>query len=182
MWEVSQRKLEKEDKVKTKYLIALSAIMLVAVMGCGLLDTVVNQAVSGGKPAGTVSDLWSDVPKMDGMNKTNMNLPVAAQLAIKAMTQGNFDFIAYTTTKTPQDVQNFYSADRMSAAGWDSQNSGGCTDMSGSTGSSAAGICFFEKTNVTPNVALAIVIAQDDQTKQTQLFFVRVTDTGTPSQ
>ncbi len=166
--------------MKTKYLIALSAVLLVAAMGCGLLDSVVNQAVSGGKPAGTVADLWSDVPRLDGMNKANMELPLAAQLAIKAMTQGNFDFIAYTTNKTPKDVQNFYTADRMKAAGWDSENSGGCTDMSGSTGASG-GICFFEKTDVTPNVALAIVIAQDDKTKQTQLFFVRVTDVGTPT-
>ena len=167
--------------MKTKYLIALSAVMLVAAMGCGLLDSVVNQAVSGGKPAGTVADLWSDVPKMDGMTKANMDLPLAAQLAIKAMTQGNFDFIAYTTNKTPQDVQKFYTADRMKAAGWDSENTGGCTDMSGSTGSSAGGICIFEKTNANPNIALAIVIAQDDKTKQTQLFFVRVTETPTPT-
>ena len=167
--------------MKTKHLLVLSAVLLVAAMGCGLLDSVVNQAVSGGKPAGTVADLWSDVPKMDGMTKVNMDLPLAAQLAIKAMTQGNFDFIAYTTNKTPQDVQKFYTADRMKAAGWDSENTGGCTDMSGSTGSSAGGICIFEKTNANPNIALAIVIAQDDKTKQTQLFFVRVTETPTPT-
>ena len=76
--------------MKARYLIALSAILVTAALGCGVLDTVVNQAVSGGKPAGTVADLWTDVPKMNGMNKVDLQLPIAAQVAMKAITQGNF--------------------------------------------------------------------------------------------
>lgn len=167
--------------MKTKYLLLLSAVMLIAAMGCGLLDSVVNQAVSGGKPAGTVADLWSDVPKMDSMTKVNMDLPLAAQIAIKAVAQGNFDFIAFTTNKTPEDVVNYYTADRMKAAGWNSDNSGGCSASSGSSGSAGGGICVFEQAGSGKNTALMIVIAQDDKSKQTQLFFVRVTDVGTPT-
>ena len=166
--------------MKGRYLVAISAVLLMAALGCGVLDTVVNQAVSGGKPAGTVADLWTDVPKMDGMNKVNMDLPVAAQLAIKAMTQGNFDFIAYTTSKTSQDVVNYYTTDRMKSAGWDSQDTGGCT-ASSDTSSGAGGICVFSQTGGSKNNALMIVIAQDASTKQTQLFFIRVTDTATPT-
>lgn len=166
--------------MKTKYLLLLSAVLLIVAMGCGVIDSVVGN-VTGTSNAGTVADLWPDVPRMDSMTKTNLGLPLPAQLAIKAMAQGNLEFIAYTTGKAPQDVQNFYTADRMQAAGWDSQNTGGCTNMSGTSGSSAGGICVFEKTNANPNVALAIVIAQDSQTKQTQLFFVRITETATPA-
>ncbi len=166
--------------MKTRYVLLLSAALLVASLGCGVLDSVVNQAVSGGKPAGTVTDLWPDVPKMDGMNKVNIDLPIAAQLAVKAMTQGNFDFIAYSTSQTPQDVVNFYTPDRMKAAGWDSQSTGGCSASSGTT-SAGGGICVFERTAAGNNNALMIVIAQDASTKQTQLFFVRVTDIGTPT-
>jgi hypothetical protein len=166
--------------MKARYMIAFSAVLLVAALGCGVLDSVVNQAVSGGKPAGTVADLWPDVPKMDGMNKVNIDLPIAAQVAIKAMTQGNFDFIAYSTSQTPQDVVNFYTADRMKSAGWDSQDTGGCSASSGTTGV-GGGICVFQRTTSGKTNALMIVIAQDDQTKQTQLFFVRVTDVGTPT-
>ena len=166
--------------MKAKYLVALSALLVLAALGCGVLDTVVNQAVSGGKPAGTVADLWTDVPKMDGMNKVDMQLPIAAQLAIKAITQGNFDFIAFTTNKTPQDVVNYYTADRMKSAGWDSQDSGGCTASSDPT-AGGGGICVFSQTAGNKNNALMIVIAQDSSSKQTQLFFVRVTDVGTPT-
>jgi len=166
--------------MKERHLLALSAVLLVAAMGCDVLNSVVNSAVSGGKPAGTVADLWSDVPRMDGMTKVNLDLPVAAQLAIKAITQGNFDFIAYTTNKSPQEVVNFYTPERMKSAGWSSENSGGCNTATGTTGS-AGGICIFERTTSGRNNALMIVIAQDDQSKQTQLFFVRVTDTGTPT-
>jgi len=166
--------------MKTKHLLVLAAAVLVAAMGCGLLDSVVNQAVSGGKPAGTVADLWSDVPKMDGMNKVNMDLPLPAQLAIKAIAQGNLDFIAYTTNKTPADVVNFYSADRMKSAGWNSDSSG-CSASAGTTGGAGGGICVFERTISGKDNVLMIVIAQDDQSKQTQLFFVRVSDMGTPT-
>jgi hypothetical protein len=166
--------------MKARYMIALSAALLVAALGCGVIDSVVNQAVSGGKPAGTVADLWTDVPKMDGMNKVNMDLPIPAQLAVKAVTQGNFDFIAYSTNKAPQDVVNFYTPDRMKAAGWDSQDTGGCT-VSSDTSSGAGGICVFSQTGGSKNNALMIVIAQDASTKQTQLFFIRVTDVGTPT-
>jgi hypothetical protein len=166
--------------VKTRFMFALSAMLLVAALGCGVLDTVVNQAVSGGKPAGTVADLWTDVPKMDGMTKVNMDLPIAAQLAIKAMTQGNFDFIAYTTNKTSDDVVNFYTADRMKSSGWDSQDTGGCSASAGTSGV-AGGVCVFQQTGGSKNNALMIVIAQDDKTKQTQLFFIRVTDVATPT-
>ena len=166
--------------MKARYLIALSALLVVAALGCGVLDTVVNQAVSGGKPAGTVADLWTDVPKMDGMSKVNMDLPLPAQLAMKAMTQGNFDFIAYTTNKSPQDVVNFYTTDRMKTAGWDSQDSGGCA-ASTDTSSASGGICVFSQANGGKNNALMIVIAQDDKSNQTQLFFVRVTDIATPT-
>ena len=166
--------------MKARHTLALSALLLVAALGCGVLDSVVNQAVSGGKPAGTVADLWSDVPKMDGMSKVDMQLPVAAQLAIKAMTQGNFDFIAYNTNKAPQDVVDFYTVDRMKSAGWDSQDSGGCNAATGTSGG-AGGICLFERVSAGKTNALVIVIAQDDQSKQTQLFFVRVTDVGTPT-
>jgi hypothetical protein len=166
--------------MKPKYLIALSAILVFAALGCGVLDTVVNQAVSGGKPAGTVADLWTDVPKMNGMNKVNMDLPIAAQLAMKAIAQGSFDFIAFTTTSSPQDVVNYYTADRMQSAGWDSTDTGGCT-ASTDTSSGAGGICVFSQTGGGKNNALMIVIAQDAKTKQTQLFFVRVTDVSTPT-
>ncbi len=167
--------------MRTRYVLLLSAVLLVGAMGCGLLDSAVNQAVSGGKPAGTVADLWSDVPKMDGMNKVNMDLPIAAQLAIKAIAQGNLDFISYTTNKTPADVVNFYTADRMKSAGWNFDSSGGCSASTGTTGGASGGICVFERTVSGKNNALMIVIAQDDQSKQTQLFFVRVTDVGTPT-
>jgi hypothetical protein len=164
--------------MKAKYLIALSAMLVMAALGCGVLDTVVNQAVSGGKPAGTVADLWTDVPKMDGMSKVNIDLPIAAQLAIKAMTQGNFDFIAFSTSATSQDVVNYYTTDRMKAAGWDSADTGGCTVSSDAT---AGGICIFTQTAGNKNNALMIFVAQDASSKQTQLFFIRVTDTGTPT-
>ena len=166
--------------MKTRYMVALSAILVIAALGCGVLDTVVNQAVSGGKPAGTVAELWTDVPKMDGMNKVNMDLPIAAQLAMKAMTQGSFDFISYTTSKSSKDVVNFYTPERMKAAGWGSEDTGGCT-ASSDTSSAAGGICVFSQASGGKNNALMIVIAQDDSTKQTQLFFIRVTDVGTPT-
>ncbi|MCL4393943.1 MAG: hypothetical protein M1482_03895 [Chloroflexi bacterium] len=165
--------------MKRKYLAVLSVVVLAGALGCGLIDSVVGN-VTGANKAGTVTDLWPDVPRMDGLNKSDIQLPLAGQLAVKAMSQGSFDFIAFTTSQTSQDVVNYYTEDRMKSAGWASDTgTGGC--QVGDSSSSSGGVCIFERSDGGKTTGLMIVIAQDDSTKQTQLFFIRITDVGTPT-
>lgn len=165
--------------MKTRFVVVLSIAMLTVAMGCGLVDSLVGN-VTGTSNAGTVTDLWPDVPRMDGLTKTNIGLPLPAQLAIKAMTQGDFQFIIYTTNGSPQDVVNFYTADRMTSAGWNAQDTGGCNASTDSS-SGAGGICAFQQDSGGKQNVLLIITAQDSSSKQTQVIYARIYNPATPT-
>ncbi len=172
---------------KMKFLAILAVLVLFSI-SCALTSGVGN-LVSGGKNAGTVNDLWSDVPKMDGMSKVNVDLPLTARLAIQAFVrassqgEGTLDFIAYNTKSTSEEVQSFYTVDRMTQAGWNMSDQTGCQGQQEVTTSLPnSGICFFGKDNGNGKSSyLVIFIGQDDKTKETQLFFIRVEATNQPT-
>jgi hypothetical protein len=163
-------------KVKTALLVLLALVALVA-SGCGIAQGLL------GRNAGTVSQLWSDVPALPNGTKSNIDIPLPVQIAIQGFMQAansdsssstkldKFDFIAYQTAQTPQQITDYYTADKMKAAGWDSTDTPGCTS---GTGTSAVGFCVFGKKGTGgKQTVLLIIPAQDDTTKQTQVFFVR---------
>ena len=156
-------------------MLLMFAFTMLMTSGCSIAS-----ALMGGQCSGTVDDLWSDVPRLDNMTKTNLELPLSTRLIIKTAVKaiggndnGQFDFIAYTTNKTPKEVMDFYTTQRMTDAGWNAGNLPGCTGDT--TGSSTQGsLCIFGKQQDKQGSLLAIVVAQDDSTKQTQLFYVRL--------
>jgi hypothetical protein len=164
--------------MKRKTIAVLLSVAMVLTLGCGALN------ILGGGSSGTVSGLWSDVPPFTGASKANLDLPLGAKIAVQAMFQGQLQFIAYTTGSSAQDVQNFYTADRMKATGWDSDSSAGCmggaTDSSSST-QGAGAFCVFGKKDNGKDTGLVVIVAQDDKTKQTQIFYVRIDLTPTPT-
>ncbi len=164
--------------MKRKTIAVLLSVAMILTLACSALNVL-----TGGS-SGTVTSLWSDVPPFEGATKANLDLPLAAKLAVQAAFQGKLEFIAYTTSKTAQDVQNFYTADRMKATGWTSNDSAGCTGGttdSSSTTQGAGAFCFFGKQDSGKDIGLAIIVAQDDKTKQTQIFYVRIDVTPTPT-
>ena len=86
--------------------------------------------------------------------------------------QGKINFIAFTTDQSPQDVQNFYSNDRMKTAGWTPSEKGcvGDTEEKDTHGA----VCFFKRKDGTKEEGLAIVLAQDEKTKKTEIFYARI--------
>jgi hypothetical protein len=92
----------------------LVCLMIVIVGGsCRMVETL-----TGNSKAGTVSALWSDVPPVSGATRTDLALPLGARLMIRAAMQGKLNFIAFATEKSAQEVQDFYTKERMKAAGW----------------------------------------------------------------
>ncbi len=154
-------------------------------LGCGVINTLVSN-VAGGSKGNTVASLWSDVPPLPGAQRLSLDMPVTMQLMIQGMIKAStnntdvnlngFDWIAYTTPQTPQAVTAFYT-DRMTAAGWASGNQMGCLGGSDTT-NAMAGFCVFArgKTGEKQSI-LFIVPAQDDQSKQTTVFYVRMEGT-----
>src|SRR5258705_5771430 len=147
-------------------ILALALIFAVAV-SCRLAESL-----TGDPKAGTVSSLWPDVPPFEGATKTDLAFPLGARLAIRAMMQGKINFIAFTTDHSAQDVQDFYSKDRMKAAGWTPSEQGciGDTEDKDSHGA----VCLFKRKDGGKDEGLAIVMAQDEKTKKTDIFYARI--------
>lgn len=163
----------------------LGALMLVGALGCGITDTILSNTVGGSK-GNSVANLWSDVPSLPGAQKLALDLPVTMQLAIQGLMKASastneveldkFDWIAYSTPQTPDQVTAYYSNDRMAAAGWNLKDQPGCNAGSDTSGL-AGGFCIFGKGKATPTdkaAVLFIILAQEDKTKQTQVYYVRL--------
>ena len=143
------------------------ALIVVVVSACRMVETL-----TGNPSAGTVSSLWPDVPPFEGATKADLEIPLGARLLIRAAMQGKVNFISFTTDKSAQDVQNFYSNDRMKTAGWTPNEKGCIGDVENQKSHGA--ICLFSRKDSNKQEGLAIVIAQDEKTKETQIFYARV--------
>ena len=148
---------------------ALFALILLIsiVVSCRMAERL-----SGNSKAGTVSKLWSDVPPFEGARKTDLEIPLGPRLALRAMMQGKINFIAFETDKSAENVKNFYSNDRMKAAGW-TPNEKGCIGDTEDEKSQGA-ICLYERKDGSKDEGLAIIVAEDEKTKQTEIFYARI--------
>jgi hypothetical protein len=147
--------------------IALLVGMMLFTSACGMVSSLLS-----GRSSGTVAELWTDVPPVPGATKADMEMPLAARLAIQAMLQGRMDFIAYTTDQSPTQVQAIYTRESMGQLGWNVDDVPGCV---GDTGNEDMGaICFFGKRDDGRDIGLAIVVAVDEDTRQTNIFYARI--------
>ena len=144
-------------------------VLLLAVTACSscrIIDTL-----TGNGKAGTVNSLWPDVPPIAGATKADLALPLGARLAIRAAMQGKVSFIAFSTEQTAQAVENFYTKERMKAAGWTGAQ--GCISDTEDKESQGA-VCLFDRQSGSKKEGLAIVLAQDEKSKQTDIFYARI--------
>ncbi|MBA3768876.1 MAG: hypothetical protein H0W99_18225 [Acidobacteria bacterium] len=130
------------------------------------------ETLTGDGKAGTVDSLWPDVPPIEGATKADLAIPLGARLMIRAAMQGKINFIAFTTDKSVQEIQDFYTRERMKSAGWTASEKGCVSDTEEKKSQGAA--CFFNRRDESKKEGLAIVLAQDEKSKQTDIFYVRV--------
>ena len=158
------------------------------IFGCSLINTAVNSAVNSalGGQAGTVANLWPDVPTFQGATKADIDLPVSVRVAIAglvkaASAQGQaqgegrldkFDFIAFNTAGSATDVQEFYTTDRMMEAGWNSEDQPGCVGSFEAEINTGA-FCIFGKTQGDESSVLLITAVPDTETGKTTIFYIR---------
>ena len=166
--------------MKTKILLC-SLLMCLAVVaaGCGLAQTLT------GTKGGTVSNLWSDVPPLPNATKADISIPPLANLVIQGFVQAanadnsndtkleKFDFIAFQSNDTPQQVAEFYTVEKMKTAGWNTDDTPGC-QVSAGDANVAGGFCAFGKKDSSgKSTVLLIMPVRDENSKQTQVFFIR---------
>ena len=150
-----------------------SASLLALVLMFGVVVSCkLSERLMGDKNAGTVSALWPDVPPFAGASKSDLEIPLGARLLIRTMSQGKVSFISFRTDKPAQEVKDFYSVDRMKAAGW-IPNQKGCTGDTEDSKNHGA-ICFYEKKEAGKDDGLAIIVAQDEKLPDTNIFYARI--------
>ena len=153
-----------------------SLLALILIFGVAI-SCKLSERLAGDKNAGTVSELWSDVPPFQGATKAEIEIPLGVRLLIRGMSQGKVNFISFRTDKPAQDVKDFYSVERMKAVGWIA-NDKGCTGDTEDTKNHGA-FCLFTKKNNGKDEALAIIVAQDEKLPDTNIFYARVDATNT---
>jgi hypothetical protein len=146
-------------------------VALIIVIAVGVSCRLAEK-FTGDPKAGTVSNLWPDVPPLPGATKADLEIPLGARFAIRAMMQGKLNFIAFTTDQSATEVKDFYSAERMKAAGWTPSDKGCIGDTEDEETHGA--ICLFERKDGNEDEGLAIVLAQDQKTKKTEVFYARI--------
>ena len=168
--------------------ITPKAVLFVLILGavaCGITDRL-----TGGGGMKAVAELWSDVPRMDGITKSEGEMPswlrLLARPVLNTMMRGvndgkdagDWDVAFFTVTgKTPKDVMDFYTPARMTNYGWERKGNSNCMNLSGDR----AVLCAFVKSAGGKDVGLAVIAALDDEGKQTSIFFLRNEATPTPA-
>ena len=153
----------------TRKSTAIFALLLLlgAVVSCRMVESLTS-----GEKAGTVSSLWPDVPPFPDATKANLEIPLGMRLIMRAAMQGKINFIAFTTTKSAQDVKDFYSPGQMKSAGWTPSEKGCIGDTEDEKSEGA--VCFFQRQDGEKKEGLAIIVAEDKKTKQTNIFYARI--------
>ena len=90
------------------------ALLLTVALSCNLAEKL----QSGEDDSATVANLWPDVPPFPEATKSNKKLPLRNRFIYNSVLKGKASFITFSTDKSPQEVKDFYSGKRMSAAGW----------------------------------------------------------------
>jgi hypothetical protein len=133
---------------------------------------------------------------MDGLTPSQLeDLPLPIKLLMRTVignmgklnpagtdqTTGNVDWISFNSTGTPDDIKNFYTMDRMTGAGWDQTQSDSCLSGSDQGMPQVGAFCVFGKEQNGLQTMLAIFATQDETTKQTSAFFLRLEVAATPA-
>ena len=164
----------------------VSGYSCIGAVACGITDRLTG----GGGGMKAVAELWSDVPRMDGMTKSDGEMPAWLRLLARPVLStmmrgvnngkdaGDWDVAFYTVTgKTPKDVVDFYTPERMKNYGWERKGDSNCMNLGGER----AVLCAFVKSAGGKDVGLAVIAALDEQGKQTSLFFMRSEAASAPA-
>lgn len=164
---------------------ALLCVLVLGAVACSLSDKL-----AGGGDMKTAPELWSDVPRMEGVTKSEGEMPTWLRLLVRPVLStmmrgvndgkdaGTWDVVFFTAAgKTPKDVKDFYTPERMTAQGWAQKEDSACMNLGGDR----VTLCAFTKRAGDKDIGLAVIAALDEQGKESSLFFLRNEVTPTPT-
>lgn len=168
---------------KTIKLSILISVLVLVSLACGVSSLL----PSGSSGLRATNELWADVPKMDGLGASELEIPLVARVIMQTMMSatlsggtGSGDYAAFTTSQTAADVQAFYTNERMAAAGWAASEQSTC--ISGNDQGYNGVFCVFYKENATNQTGLVVLASPDENNAAvTNVFFFRIENQVTPT-
>jgi hypothetical protein len=153
--------------------------LVFSTLACGLVD----QITGGDTDLKTVSELWSDVPRIDGLEASEMEMPFYGKLLMRTMMnqflgdggKDTGDWIVFSSSKTADDIRNFYTNDVMAANGWESSENSTCFTGSDQGVEQVGVMCVFMKHEGSHEIGLLIMTGQDEKdATKSNILFIRV--------
>lgn len=173
---------------KVRLSLVISVLTLV-VLSCSLAEKM----VPAGPDLERRAELWSDVPRIDGLETSEMEMPFAIKLVLRTAlnnlwrfnkegedkTPARGDWLVFTSDKTPADFQAFYTNDRMTSFGnWEASKKSTC--LNGKESGVDGALCAFHKIADGKETVMAVIAVPDEKTKKTNVFFVRIEKRAEP--
>lgn len=175
---------------------AVFAILTIVVLSCSLAGKLVEKGLDKGLNTQRASSLWSDVPRMDGLNDSpTEDLPMTVKLVLhtfvnmvlnsdKNSKPVSTDWIIYNYKGSETDIKNFYTPAKMKGSGnWslpEEADSAGCMD--GKEKGLLGDVCLYQKTENGKQEGL-IIIALPTKEPNTPVFvyFLRAETAAEPA-
>jgi hypothetical protein len=159
---------------------------MLAALGCGAVTGLTDQ-VTGLVEAPA---LWDDVPRMDGLTASEDDLPLPVRVLLRTLLptllsqgQGNSagDWVMFSTDQAPDDIQAFYTNERMAEAGWEASDVSTCTTGAVEGLTESGLICVFQKQEGDRYTGLAVIGLAAAEAGRTNVIFIRVEADQTPT-
>ncbi|HNU08745.1 MAG TPA: hypothetical protein PKO33_13335 [Pyrinomonadaceae bacterium] len=167
---------------KKNLMIAVVALSLAAIACSSIVDRVMP-----GPEMKKADSMWTDVPTMDDMKPNDLEMPAALKIVLRTIignmgrlnkegedqTTGNIDWLVFSSPQPPAEIQKFYTNDKMNSfGGWDTSKESTCAG--GNQNEKAGVFCVFQKKADGKKDGLVIIVAEDEKTKGSNIFFVRI--------
>jgi len=172
--------------MKIRRLVFTLAALAIASLACN----VASLLPGGGEGLTTTSELWSDVPRVDGLQASDLELPLTARIFMEAWVgaafsegNGDADVAVFRTQQTAADLQAFYTNERMTASGWAASDGEESTCFTGEAqGVAEIGLfCVFARDEASAETALILIAIPSEQAGNLEVFFVRLEAQPTPT-
>jgi hypothetical protein len=163
--------------------VVIFILFAFAVISCSLAGKLIDS----GPDMARATELWPDVPRMDGLSSSDVEPPLAIKLVMRTVlnnlwrlnkdgedkTPASGDWIVFTRNGPPNKVQNFYTNERMTSFGnWEASKNSTCID--GKDKGIDGVLCVFQKIADRKQIGLAIIAGQDEKSGQTTVFYLRL--------
>ena len=175
--------------------IASLCVLIFCVISCSLAGKLAEKGLDKALNTQRVGSLWSDVPRMDGLNDSpTEDLPVTIKLVLHSFVNivlnsdkdqkehVTTDWIFFKYQGNDTDIQNFYTPDKMKASGnWSLPQDMKSPCMDGKEQGLPGDVCLYQKTEDGKQQGL-IIIALPTKEKDVPVFVYFLRAEAEPNQ